>query len=71
MKIVICILFIYIGIGIYFLREIINIAKAVPKGDKSYCSSREVLDNLSDFVGFSLSIFKWPKLIYIVYFAKQ
>ena len=71
MKIVMFFLFIYIGVGIYFLREIIKVAKAVPKEDKLYCSSREVLDNLSGFIGLSLSIFKWPKLIYILHYAKK
>jgi len=58
---------VYIIIGIYMNHEILVIAQETQEDNENYGAAQQVISNLAGFIGFSLGIFKWPRLMYIIY----
>jgi hypothetical protein len=60
------IILIYVIIGMYISRMIFSVLKDLPVTHISYWAAQETIRNLNGFIGFSIALFKWPLLVYIL-----
>ena len=68
-NIVLLFVVLYILIGVYFNWCIADTMNKIPKNSEYYNKAQEIISNLACFTGFSISIFRWPRLMRIIYFG--
>lgn len=61
------ILFVYIICGLFINICIMDVMKHIPSGHKHYSGAQSVIENLTEFIGFSMCVFNWPRLVHILY----
>lgn len=65
--IIVSVAYIYVGIwtNIMLMKASLEVRKEQPRHDRAI----EIIENLCSFSTFSTTMFKWPKLLYIIYFG--